>query len=114
MRISLQGLTEEDYWDISQYKINFENFVDNIAYFYKKSRRGKTKIYIKIMDAMLKSPSDEKKFCLQFFYILIQIILWSGLIGHNIAIRTNRMFKPPAFYHHPADTLQFISVSYIH
>lgn len=73
MRISLQGLTKEDYWDISQYKINFENFVDNIAYFYKKSRRGKTKIYIKIMDAMLKSPSDEKKFQQTFSDICDQL-----------------------------------------
>lgn len=62
MRISLQGLSEEDYWSVSKYKIDFQKFVENITYFHSKCQGGKTKIYIKIMDAMLKKPSDEDTF----------------------------------------------------
>jgi len=63
IRISLQGLTEEDYYNISKYKINFNEFVSNLTYFYNKSREsGNTKVYIKIMDAMLKEKTDEDKF----------------------------------------------------
>lgn len=65
IRISLQGLTEEDYYSVSKYKIDFSQLVDNIAYLYKKSREHgekKTTIYIKIMDAMLKKEEDEMIF----------------------------------------------------
>ncbi len=60
LRISLQGLTAEDYWTISKYKIDFEKYVENIAYFYEYKKD--TRVYIKIMDAMLKSDDDERKF----------------------------------------------------
>lgn len=38
IRISLQGLTEKDYLDVSGVKINFQHFVENIRYFYTKSK----------------------------------------------------------------------------
>lgn len=40
MRISLQGLSEDDYMDVSKYKIDFQEFVENIKYFYNRSSRG--------------------------------------------------------------------------
>lgn len=60
LRISLQGINEQDYWSISKYKIDFQNFVDNINYFYRKKKD--TQVHIKIMDAMLKSKEDEEYF----------------------------------------------------
>lgn len=61
MRISLQGLSEQDYQQVSNYKIDFDNLVKNISYFYERTR-GTTSIYIKIMDAMIKGKEDEEKF----------------------------------------------------
>ena len=62
IRISLQGLTEKDYLDVSGVKINFQHFVENIRYFYTKSKCvGGGKIYIKIMDVMLKNNQDEER-----------------------------------------------------
>lgn len=60
LRISLQGLTAQDYWEVSQYKIDYEQYVANIKYFYEHKEH--TQLYIKIMDSMLKDEADEKKF----------------------------------------------------
>ncbi|MCH5250167.1 MAG: radical SAM protein [Lachnospiraceae bacterium] len=64
IRISLQGLTEEAYWEASQYRIDLDKFNENIRVLHKLSKEhgSKTKIYIKIMDAMLKSEEDEALF----------------------------------------------------
>lgn len=60
LRISLQGLTAEDYWKVSNYKIDYEKYVNNIRYFFEHKRN--TQVYIKIMDVMLKNPKDEELF----------------------------------------------------
>jgi len=60
LRISLQGLTKEDYWEISKYKINYEEYLSNIQYFYDNKKD--TLVYIKILDALLKTDEDENKF----------------------------------------------------
>lgn len=60
LRISLQGLNEQDYWDMSKYKIDYQEFIDNINYFYQNKKD--TQLYIKIMDAMLKNKEDEEYF----------------------------------------------------
>lgn len=60
LRVSLQGLSSEAYWEISAIKLNFEKFRENIDYFYHKKKH--TQLYIKILDAMVKEPEEEKKF----------------------------------------------------
>ncbi|AND85384.1 radical SAM protein [Clostridium tyrobutyricum] len=55
-RISLEGLTEKKYKEVSQYNINFDDFIDNIQYFY--NHRGKCEIYIKIIDALLEKGEE--------------------------------------------------------
>lgn len=64
IRISLQGLTEEAYMKNSQYKIDLEEYNRNIRELHELSRAhgSKTKIYVKIMDAMLKDEVDERLF----------------------------------------------------
>jgi radical SAM protein with 4Fe4S-binding SPASM domain len=61
LRISLEGLSSEDYRNNCSAVVDFERMVDGLRYFYE--RRGKCRIYIKIIDYMLKSQTDE-----EFFY----------------------------------------------
>jgi radical SAM protein with 4Fe4S-binding SPASM domain len=57
--ISLQGLDSESYLKTSNVKINFEEFVSNIKYFYKNKLKD-THLYIKIADCALKKGEDKK------------------------------------------------------
>ena len=60
LRISIQGLTAQDYWEVSKYKLDYEKYVANVKYFYEN--KDHTQVYIKIMDSMLKNKEDENKF----------------------------------------------------
>jgi len=60
LRISVQGVTSQKYKDVSNIQIDYNDFVENIRYFYRK--RKNTNIYIKIIDIALDSKEDEKKF----------------------------------------------------
>ena len=60
LRVSLEGLSAEDYLAHAKAKIDFDAFLDNLAYFYQ--HRGASKLYIKILDYMLKSPADAERF----------------------------------------------------
>lgn len=57
LRISVQGLSSQSYLDVAQVKFNFDEFIENIRFFYQN--RGTTKIYIKIIDLDL--SENEKK-----------------------------------------------------
>lgn len=57
IRVSLQGISEEDYLQICGVKINFKNFLDNLKYLYD-NRKG-VEICLKIPDIVINSP--EKK-----------------------------------------------------
>lgn len=52
LRISLQGLNEEDYRDVSNVKIDFDQFIKNIQYYYE--HRKQSTVSLKIMDIMIK------------------------------------------------------------
>lgn len=60
LRVSLQGLSSEMYWETSQVKLNFEEFYQNLAYFYR--RRGNSRLYVKVVDAALKDGEEEAFF----------------------------------------------------
>lgn len=60
LRISLEGLSNEDYKRNSSVEIDFNNLVQNITYFY--NNRKQTKVYIKIIDYMLKNEEDKNRF----------------------------------------------------
>lgn len=59
LRISIQGISEKEYIDISKYKIEYKKLLDEIKYLYEISRNTNTKIYIKTVDAVL--DTEEKK-----------------------------------------------------
>lgn len=60
LRISIQGLTEKKYKEISGVDISYKRLLDNIKYFYEK--KGNCKLYIKIMDACFDEDESEKDF----------------------------------------------------
>lgn len=73
LRISLEGLSSEDYLKNSDAKIDFKKFVDNIRYFYEHC--GETKMYIKIIDYMVQKKEEQDLFYNTF-----------SSITHDIAI----------------------------
>lgn len=58
--VSTQGTSKEKYHDACSVDIDFENFIDNLRYFFNK--KGKTQMYIKIIDCALDGKDDEQKF----------------------------------------------------
>lgn len=62
IRISVEALHEKDYYSMCGVNLNFNDFVNNIEDLYEKSRKGNTKISVKIVSAMLKTQNDIDKF----------------------------------------------------
>jgi len=60
MRISLQGLTEEDYRDVAQVEFCFDRLYRAIQYLYRHKKQ--LFLYVKIMDVMVKTEERKKKF----------------------------------------------------
>ena len=60
LRISVEGLSAEDYRKHAGREIDFDRFVEQIRYFYEHS--GKTHVYIKIIDYMVQKPEEEQRF----------------------------------------------------
>ncbi len=54
LRISVDGLSSEDFQKYCGTKVDFDNYVKNISYFYE--HRGNTKVYIKILNYMVDTP----------------------------------------------------------
>ena len=59
IRISLQGITAEKYWEISRVKIDFDKFIDELKYYSSLSKDSK--LYVKIVDTSL-ADGDEQRF----------------------------------------------------
>ena len=62
LRVSLQGLSSEKYATICKVRVNFEELLENLRYFY--AHRGKTKLFLKVMDVALEEGEDEKFYAL--------------------------------------------------
>lgn len=60
INISIQGVNAEQYEETCGVKINFDEFVNNLRYLYNNKKN--VQIYIKAIDATLKSKEDEKTF----------------------------------------------------
>jgi radical SAM protein with 4Fe4S-binding SPASM domain len=58
--ISLQGVEEGSYKEVSDVDINFSQFINNLEYLY--NNKGDMDIYIKVMDTSLRNKKDEEKF----------------------------------------------------
>lgn len=59
IRVSIQGVDSFKYYQTTGAEFDFGKFVDNLTYFYQD--RGRTKMYIKIIDCAL-DEDDEDKF----------------------------------------------------
>jgi radical SAM protein with 4Fe4S-binding SPASM domain len=59
LKVSLQGIDAEDYSRVCKYEINFEKFVEGIAYFYKN--RNYCHVYVKIADLALNEEKDSQR-----------------------------------------------------
>lgn len=62
LRISLQGLTAQKYQEISDVKLDWDEFYDNIKYF--SQIRGNCKLKVKIADTALEEGDEEKFYAL--------------------------------------------------
>lgn len=65
LRISIEGLSAAAYRNNAATEIDFEAFQENLRYFYQASR-GKTEVYIKIIDYMVKTQEEEALFYAMF------------------------------------------------
>ncbi len=59
INISVEGMTAQQYWDFSGHKLDFQRFVDNIAFFY--AHKGSCEMTIKINGDLL-TPQQEEDF----------------------------------------------------
>lgn len=60
IRISIQGISAKKYQEVSGFELDFEQYVENIRYFYQKKKSQM--MYIKILDASLEQTDDREKF----------------------------------------------------
>ncbi len=60
LRISIEGLKSEEYMNRCKADVDFDKMVENIKYFYEN--KTNTTVYIKIIDYMLKTEEEHKKF----------------------------------------------------
>lgn len=60
INISIQGLTGEAYKETCGQEIDFDGFIGNLTYLYNHKKN--VKIYIKIIDAILKSEDEKQRF----------------------------------------------------
>jgi MoaA/NifB/PqqE/SkfB family radical SAM enzyme len=62
IRISIEALNERDYRDLCGVDISYQKLLDNIKNLFKISRKTKSKISIKTLNAALKNDEDANKF----------------------------------------------------
>jgi MoaA/NifB/PqqE/SkfB family radical SAM enzyme len=73
INISIQGTNSEQYMETSTKAIDYPRFLENLTYLFEN--RGNIKIYIKAIDATLKSKEDEERFLALFGNIADQIFV---------------------------------------
>jgi radical SAM protein with 4Fe4S-binding SPASM domain len=74
LRVSLEGLSAHDYAETSKANVDFEKLCENIRYFYENSK--KNRVYVKIVDYMLRDDEERKKLFIDTF----------GPISHSVQI----------------------------
>lgn len=112
LTISLQGMSSKKFKEIANVDIDFEDFVENIRFFYKN--RGKCKLYIKNIDVALED-GDEESFYKIFGEISDRVFVetacpvypsidYSNIIKQDRVTRYGELVKEPevcqiSFYH---------------
>lgn len=75
LRISLNGLSTEDFRNHSSADVDFGRYVENVRHFYEQSRGTGTEVYIKIIDYMVKGREREDDFFRMFGSICDEIAI---------------------------------------
>jgi radical SAM protein with 4Fe4S-binding SPASM domain len=79
--VSIQGTTKEKYNDVCGVNIDFENFIENLRYFF--NNKGNAQVYTKIIDCALDGKDDENR-----FYELFGDICDTIAIEHAVPIHS--------------------------
>lgn len=82
LRISMQGLSSKKYKEICGTDIDFDEFMNNIRYFYKNKKN--TNLFVKIMDVALNEGEEEKFYelfsdCSDRMYIEKMLPVYDGV-----------------------------------
>lgn len=77
LRLSIQGVSSEQYFSLCGVKINYDKLLENIEYFYNYRNKVNSKciIFVKTFDQSLKTKEDEDKYYSDFGNICDQISL---------------------------------------
>lgn len=89
--VSLQGTTKEKYKEISGVDIDFENFINNLRYFFE-NKGDNTQIYIKIVDEALDNKEDEERFY-KFFGNICDIIAVEHIVPIQPSVEYEKVLK---------------------
>lgn len=82
LRVSMQGLSTEKYQEICGNNIDFDNFIENIKYFYRHKKN--TQLFVKIMDVSLEEGEQDKFYqlfrdCSDRMYIEKMLPVYEGV-----------------------------------
>ena len=94
LRVSLQGLSSKKYEDICRAKVDFDEFVENIRYFYAHKKR--TNLFLKVMDVALDEGEEEQFYrlfsdCTDRMYIEHMLPAYDGVeMTKDMVIETDR------------------------
>lgn len=82
IRISIEAIDENGYFNMCNYKIEWQKFIDNLEFFY--NHRKQCEVYIKTVDAAVKKIEEKEK-----FYHIFERISDKISIEHVIPIWTD-------------------------
>lgn len=94
LRVSLQGMSSQKYEDICRAKVDFDEFVANIRYFY--AHKKLTNLFLKVMDVALDEGEEEKFYqlfgdCTDRMYIEHMLPAYDGVeMTKDMVIETDR------------------------
>jgi MoaA/NifB/PqqE/SkfB family radical SAM enzyme len=91
IKISLQGINEKQYFENCGARMDFENFLNQMQYFYEQSR-GKCEIYMKAIDVMFSSEEEREEFY-KMFSPLCDSINIEGLLPTNALDQENSSYN---------------------
>lgn len=91
IRISLNGLSEEDFRNNCGVDLNYKAFQSNLKYLYEyRSKHNKNiQIYIKIMDVMVEDENKKKQFYEEYSPICDEIFIEGLIPVNNITYEDN-------------------------
>lgn len=103
LRISVNGLSSEDYMHYCRFKLDFNRFLEQIEYFF--ANRGKSSIYIKIINYMVDTPERQEKF-FQIFRPICDVINIENLHQTKADIDYQGLATQPEKLYCPQKTTQ--------